>query len=572
MLLRKPSMANIELHLQLSASVKPILKRQLTFNRFKDNIAQRKLFLQRETLKSQRNFANIINRMENVCYNMVTRYNGDQIIMNNLKQIALNQSKRLGAYMKRLSRVNAALNCHYRERYVDRLNNSNDTIEEFKRRKKENDSCSCIDSSEGYKSDNSRDISYSELSIIQHQNKKDKVNAMELDEYFRKNKKLEMLKGEILLSDQRKKYHVHKTFEKQKVFNQKYFMRKTTDENNNYKPYNSYKKGNLYFNKSYKNIKHLQINNIKSFNNNNKDVHKCNNTTQHDKVYISNHNGILSSSPSQTSATTTNANTSTNKPRIRLIKTAFCSNRHDKFINHSKSKSKSNPSTQRNIDKLNTVYKEALDKSRNISCDIYSNLTEHKEMKQQFTKFKKQKNEFNLNEIINELKLHKHNHSSSKSELLSEEDIIRKNALKVSKMLPKEDHVYLWQAVNQLLYEQKILHKQFEDESSLCKRLLQIKQKKEFQKVCNQTMILKKNYSLRNTVEPKNEMQKIKKIIQDINGNVNTSENLKKVWLKLKVMKDIKPLLYNNRIFRGKSKKEKKRTQLIPNLSKKKNI
>jgi hypothetical protein len=180
---------------------------------------------------------------------------------------------------------------------------------------------------------------------------------MELDEYFRKNKKLEMLKGEILLSDQRKKYHVHKTFEKQKVFNQKYFMRKTTDENNNYKPYNSYKKGNLYFNKSYKNIKHLQINNIKSFNNNNKDVRKCNNTTQHDKMYMSNYNGILSSSPSQTSATTTNANTSTNKPRIRLIKTAFCSNRHNKFINHSNSKSKSNPSTKRNINKLNTVYK-----------------------------------------------------------------------------------------------------------------------------------------------------------------------------------------------------------------------
>ena len=123
-------------------------------------------------------------------------------------------------------------------------------------------------------------------------------------------------------------------------------------------------------------------------------------------------------------------------------------------------------------------------------------------------------------------------------------------------MLPKEDHVYLWQAVNQLLYEQKILHKQFEDESGLCKRLLQIKQKKEFQKVCNQTMILKKNYSLRNTVEPKNEMQKIKKIIQDINGNVNTSENLKKVWIKLKVMKDIKPLLNNNKMMRNKQIKK----------------
>ena len=81
---------------------------------------------------------------------------------------------------------------------------------------------------------------------------------------------------------------------------------------------------------------------------------------------MSNYNGILSSSPSQTSATTTNANTSTNKPRIRLIKTAFCSNRHNKFINHSNSKSKSNPSTKRNINKLNTVYKEALDKMDGI--------------------------------------------------------------------------------------------------------------------------------------------------------------------------------------------------------------
>ena len=289
---------------------------------------------------------------------------------------------------------------------------------------------------------------------------------------------------------------------------------------------------------------------------------------------MSNHHVVLSSSPSKTSATTTKANTSsTNKPRIRLIKTAFCNNGCECSVNHSKCKSNSSSKhkSKRHIDKLNTMYKEALDKSRNISCDIYANLTEHEEMKQKFTKFKKEKNEFDLNEIINEFKLHQHR-SSSKSELLSEEDIIHKNALKVSKMLPKEDHVYLWQMVNELLYEQKTLHKQFEDESGLCKRLLQIKQKKEFQKVCNQTMILKKNYNLRNTVEPKNEMQKIKKIIQDINGNVNTSENLRKVWLKLKVMKDIKPLLYNNRIFKGKSKKEKQRTQLIPNLSRKKNI
>ena len=120
--------------------------------------------------------------------------------MNNLKQIALNQSKRLGVYMKRLSRVNAALNCHYRERYVDRLNNSNDTIEEFKRRKKENES-SFVDSSEGYKSDNSKEMSYSELSIIQHQNKKNK-NKIYSHEKF-----LHFTFGFNIIFNQCKSYH-----------------------------------------------------------------------------------------------------------------------------------------------------------------------------------------------------------------------------------------------------------------------------------------------------------------------------------------------------------------------------
>lgn len=212
------------------------------------------------------------------------------------------------------------------------------------------------------------------------------------------------------------------------------------------------------------------------------------------------------------------------------------------------------------MEKLNTAYKEALDKSRNISCDIYSNLTEHEDMKQKFTKFQKVKTTFDLNEIIDEFKLNQHHSSSPRSE----EDIVRRNALKVANMLPKEDHVYLWQMVNEVLHEQKVLHKRFDDESGLCKRLLQLKQRKEFQKVCNQTMILKKSYSLRNTVEPEDEVRKIKKIIREINGKVGTSENLQKVLLKLKVMKDIKPLLYNNRIFRTRAKKEKKRTQLIP--------
>ena len=587
---RKPSMANIELHLQRSASGKPLIARQLTFNRFKDNLAQRKLFLQRETLKSQRNFANIMSRMENVCYNMVTRYNGDQIIMNNLKQIALNQSKRLGVYMNRLSRVNAALNCHYRERYADRLSKSNDTIDELKRRKKDNDS-SLIGSSEGCKSESSRELSYADLSIVQHQSNKHRRDAIELDEYFRKKNKLEILKGEIFLSDQRKKYHVHKTFEKQKVFNQKHFVRQHTKENN-YKPYNRYKKGNLYFNKSYKNI-NLQINNIKSFNNHtdNKEVpktkHRCN-TSQNGKdhsnltnefsfsrhksnatnnVYVSNQ-FFLSSSPSQISATTTKANSSVNKPRIRLIKTAFYDKGSNDLANHFECASNSSPlsrnksknKSRKRMEKLNTAYKEALDKSRNISCDIYSNLTEHEDMKQKFTKFQKVKTTFDLNEIIDEFKLNQHHSSSPRSE----EDIVRRNALKVANMLPKEDHVYLWQMVNEVLHEQKVLHKRFDDESGLCKRLLQLKQRKEFQKVCNQTMILKKSYSLRNTVEPEDEVRKIKKIIREINGKVGTSENLQKVLLKLKVMKDIKPLLYNNRIFRTRAKKEKKRTQLIP--------
>ena len=228
-MLRKTFMSNTQPNINKSSSMKSNLKRQVTFNKFKDNITKRKLFLQRETLKSQRNFSNIMSRMSNVCYNMITKYNGDEIIMNNLRRIALNQTQRLGIQMKHLSRVNAALNYHFKEKQIEKLNNQNDTIEEFKRYKKDNDS-SFVSSCDGY-NENSNNITYSDISMVKHKNKALNRTAMRLEKYFQKHQKLEMLKGEILLNDQRKKYHIHKTYEKPKVFDKGHFFRKELNHN-----------------------------------------------------------------------------------------------------------------------------------------------------------------------------------------------------------------------------------------------------------------------------------------------------------------------------------------------------
>ena len=575
-MLRKTFMSNTQPNINKSSSMKSNLKRQVTFNKFKDNITKRKLFLQRETLKSQRNFSNIMSRMSNVCYNMVTKYNGDEIIMNNLRRIALNQTQRLGIQMKHLSRVNAALNYHFKEKKIEKLNNQNDTIEEFKRYKKDNDS-SFVSSCDGY-NENSNNITYSDISMVKHKNKAQNRTAMRLEKYFQKHQKLEMLKGEILLNDQRKKYHIHKTYEKPKVFEKGHFFRKELNRNE-YKPYSCYKKENLYFNKSYKHIK-LKIDDNNNSTTNNKELkHNRTQTELYDKSNITdNHplsrnkqpeinktfyhsNAFLTSSNNLSTSTTANAYTSTTQPQIRLIKTAFFEKGSQDMYNSTKNQGNISPKQKerlskskhkKQLEKLKDLYNKAFNRSRNISYNIHSNLTEHEEMKKKFVKFKKEKYDFDLEKIIEDLKVYQHKYS--KSGPLSEEEIVRRNAMKVAKMIPKENLVYLSQMVNEILSEQKILHKGFTEESNLSKRLFQLRQKKEFQRVCDETMILKKHY--RNTVEPKNELLKIKKIIQDIHGNMNNSDNLQKMWFKLKVMKDIKPLLNNNKIMRNKQIKK----------------
>ena len=112
-----------------------------------------------------------------------------------------------------------------------------------------------------------------------------------------------------------------------------------------------------------------------------------------------------------------------------------------------------------------------------------------------------------------------------------------------------------------MLTEQERLNNQFNQGSNYDRELKKLKQKKEFKLVSNQTMALKKFLSDNKTVEPKNEKEKIFKIMKSINqDDCSNEESIKQVLLKSRVMKNIKPLLYNNRNIRRKNRKIRLKT------------
>ena len=199
------------------------------FNRFKDS---KKIILNSISSKSRDTFSNIISRISNACYNMVNRFNGDEATMSNMRNIAMGQTRRLSMEFKKINYKNEQMNLHYLETYSD----NPDLISPIRNQEK---ATSISDVS----------LSYSEISQVEFDNEKTKKQANKINKYFKKKEKLDKLKGEMLLMDQRKKYHINKTYEKPRVFNKGHFLRKEDDSS--YKPRYKYNKDNLFYLKTY---------------------------------------------------------------------------------------------------------------------------------------------------------------------------------------------------------------------------------------------------------------------------------------------------------------------------------
>ena len=59
------------------------------------------------TFHNKENMTDIISKITNACYNMCTKFTGDNAIMNNMRSIAEGQSRRLSVQMKRIQHQNS---------------------------------------------------------------------------------------------------------------------------------------------------------------------------------------------------------------------------------------------------------------------------------------------------------------------------------------------------------------------------------------------------------------------------------------------------------------------------------
>ena len=123
-----------------------------------------------------------------------------------------------------------------------------------------------------------------------------------------------------------------------------------------------------------------------------------------------------------------------------------------------------------------------------------------------------------------------------------ENELLLKNAEIVSKKLDDKCKVILRQVVQQMINDQARLNKEYVMDSLYERKLSAIKLKEQFQKVCDETIGIEKQLLTSNGIEPDDEKSKIIEMLVDIfQKKVNTKEEMKYLVTKSRVMKNIQP-------------------------------
>ena len=123
-----------------------------------------------------------------------------------------------------------------------------------------------------------------------------------------------------------------------------------------------------------------------------------------------------------------------------------------------------------------------------------------------------------------------------------ENALLLKNAEIVSKKLDDKCKVILRQVVQQMMNDQARLNKEYVMDSLYERKLYAIKLKEQFQKVCDETIGIEKQLLTSNGIEPDDEKSKIIEMLVDIfQKKVNTKEEMKYLVTKSRVMKNIQP-------------------------------
>lgn len=387
-------------------------------------------------------------------------------------------------------------------------------------------------------------LSLSEISTANFQTKGNEREEEEITKRFKQMNQLHQLKGEIRLMDQKKKYSVKKTFNKTKVYFKQHFFRKEKDAIK-YKSYLQYNKDDIYYKRSYKKY---STKNYSTYQNTINDTICSNNDKKdHQKIKSSR---IFSPNDYKTNVkithSTSNEKASYFKPINDFLSvttgtnTSKDNNSHIRTYNTKsvpvlmrKKKDKGQP----RFGLIQSINSKALLESNKLNQEVATLFIKEKEKK------KSNRNNISLQGIRKEFKL------DELSDTIDENKILCDNASKVMKNLDKQSQIILQKVVQEMIYKDDLLNRKYYDDSTYSKKLESINEKKEFQKVVDEMMALKKELKAEKAIVPVNEKEKMFKIVTDLEDqewkNIDCLRHLKN---KNHIMATIKPIIMQKKI------------------------
>lgn len=567
--------------------------------------------LQTFSRKSNRQINELIKTMSSICSTML-RSHGDTLAERQIGSSALMASSRLHNSIK--------LNQNIIKQYDIQNHNdkflSYENINEFKSSGKSLTHSKNKQSQQLPKEESDNDDNFEMFEGTEDE--QEKALNMMYEKKFKEITKLQKLKGEILMMEQKKKYALNKKYEAPKQYKDSYFLRdapsKLSLQLKNIKPkymkYNTLNtteskassssqtrnnKNNLDNNNSMmynyymlspslstlpsssrptskttksKLSKRLNFNCINTnininTNTNTTTISNINSTHEHSNI---NTNTNASTSPlkndlllTRTTLTKSNSLKHRNKPPLSatILNTSNNNNNnYNKLFNTiSNRKSKLTLKKQKRIpqtflNKVKTIHVKAYEQNTKIKNEIDKS-------RHQFQEFKKyrgvipttssNKSEIDINKINDEFNFKNKRKESFDYKNIDDVTIIKQNADKVRKHLDKKCGIILTGIVNQILYYQKILNKKMYLDSKYERRLLTLRLKKDFKKVCDETIAIEKQL-IGEGVEPPNERDAIISMITElIKTKENSYEELLDLKRKKNVMRDIKPLLFERK-------------------------
>ena len=403
--------------------------------------------------------------------------------------------------------------------------------------------------------------------------KKKKVYSLfKYNRKYNKLKKLNKLKAEIIMGEQRKKFTLKQKFEEPSNTDRFNFNR-TANEKFDYSEIKS-KYMDIYTknpNKKYKdnslNILSLSIKNgnpTKIYNNdNNISTFKEKRISSGFKRNNKNNNSFknLNSDIFQNTQISTTVNTTNNSMISNNKNNTSISFRLRPFSSNSFKTRKVDQSNNKNIKKafnkqlrrniINYIKSIQFDANKesfllNQNYDLNSKINKNIEHKRKIKSFFDKKEEhFDINKINKEFGFDTNRKNDNKNKILiDEEEIAQKYAERVSNYLNDKGKKILNEIIKKIKYDEKRLNKNYLTESLYDKRLIRLKMEDEFKLVSRESLALEKEleekFNADNESIDRVQHREILNIIHEIiKKEWNDIDNLKEHMLRDKVMKKI---------------------------------